>query len=169
MQPCTQDGYTRVDVKCGCNDCYCWSLLIVNCRSFNQIVQVMFAAGSRQMQWLILPIFVVFANLCFRSVLFLLFKNSGFPFEQFNFLLRISSQNQTAGYRSSCCYSKWSWLKWSVDLWSGEFNAPGSSLGASWEHPGSNLGVLWLFRTNISSEVFNFIFSTQMRGEGFEV
>jgi len=23
VQPCTQDGYTRVDVKCGCNDCYC--------------------------------------------------------------------------------------------------------------------------------------------------
>ena len=22
-QPCTQDGYTRVDVKCGCVDCYC--------------------------------------------------------------------------------------------------------------------------------------------------
>jgi len=22
-QPCTADGYTRVDVKCGCNDCYC--------------------------------------------------------------------------------------------------------------------------------------------------
>jgi len=22
-QPCTQDGYTRVDVKCGCYDCYC--------------------------------------------------------------------------------------------------------------------------------------------------
>ena len=24
VQPCTQDGYTRVDVKCGCADCYCW-------------------------------------------------------------------------------------------------------------------------------------------------
>jgi len=23
IQPCTQDGYTRVDVKCGCYDCYC--------------------------------------------------------------------------------------------------------------------------------------------------
>ena len=23
VQPCTQDGYTRVDVKCGCYDCYC--------------------------------------------------------------------------------------------------------------------------------------------------
>ncbi len=22
-QPCTADGYTRVDVKCGCFDCYC--------------------------------------------------------------------------------------------------------------------------------------------------
>ena len=22
-QPCTNDGYTRVDVKCGCMDCYC--------------------------------------------------------------------------------------------------------------------------------------------------
>ncbi len=22
-QPCTNDGYTRVDVKCGCDDCYC--------------------------------------------------------------------------------------------------------------------------------------------------
>ena len=27
VQPCTQDGYTRVDVKCGCNDCYCWSIV----------------------------------------------------------------------------------------------------------------------------------------------
>jgi len=23
VQPCTNDGYTRVDVKCGCMDCYC--------------------------------------------------------------------------------------------------------------------------------------------------
>ena len=23
IQPCTRDGYTRVDVKCGCYDCYC--------------------------------------------------------------------------------------------------------------------------------------------------
>ena len=23
VQPCTRDGYTRVDVKCGCYDCYC--------------------------------------------------------------------------------------------------------------------------------------------------
>jgi len=23
VQPCTQDGYTRIDVKCGCMDCYC--------------------------------------------------------------------------------------------------------------------------------------------------
>ena len=23
VQPCTQDGYTRLDNKCGCNDCYC--------------------------------------------------------------------------------------------------------------------------------------------------
>ena len=23
IQPCTQDGYTRIDVKCGCMDCYC--------------------------------------------------------------------------------------------------------------------------------------------------
>ena len=23
VQPCTGDGYTRVDVKCGCMDCYC--------------------------------------------------------------------------------------------------------------------------------------------------
>ena len=136
--------------------------------TFWYIVLLTLCNGDRRIvQWLILPIFVVFANLCFRCVLFLLFKNSGFPFEQFNFLLRISSQNQTAGYRSSCCYSKWSWLKRSVDLWSGEFNAPGSSLGASWEHPGSNLGVLWLFRTNISSEVFDFIFSTQIKGSKY--
>ena len=91
----------------------------------------MFAAGSMQMQWLILPILVVFANLCFRSVLFLLSKNSSFPFEQFNFLLRISSQNQTAGYRSSCCYSKWSWFKRSV-IWGAQW---------SWGQLGSNLKV----------------------------
>ena len=23
VQPCTGDGYTRIDVKCGCMDCYC--------------------------------------------------------------------------------------------------------------------------------------------------
>ena len=23
VQPCTGDGYTRLDNKCGCNDCYC--------------------------------------------------------------------------------------------------------------------------------------------------
>lgn len=23
VQPCTSDGYTRIDVQCGCNDCYC--------------------------------------------------------------------------------------------------------------------------------------------------
>ena len=23
VQPCTADGYTRIDVKCGCVDCYC--------------------------------------------------------------------------------------------------------------------------------------------------
>jgi hypothetical protein len=23
VQPCTQDGYTRIDVQCGCMDCYC--------------------------------------------------------------------------------------------------------------------------------------------------
>jgi len=23
VQPCTSDGYTRLDVKCGCDDCYC--------------------------------------------------------------------------------------------------------------------------------------------------
>jgi len=23
VQPCTADGYTRMDVQCGCNDCYC--------------------------------------------------------------------------------------------------------------------------------------------------
>ena len=106
-------------------------IVIENCRSFKQIVQVMFAAGSMQMQWLILPILVVFANLCFRSVLFLLSKNSSFPFEQFNFLLRISSQNQTAGYRSSCCYSKWSWFKRSV-IWGAQW---------SWGQLGSNLKV----------------------------
>ena len=23
LQPCASDGYTRIDVKCGCLDCYC--------------------------------------------------------------------------------------------------------------------------------------------------
>jgi len=23
VQPCTSDGYTRIDVQCGCSDCYC--------------------------------------------------------------------------------------------------------------------------------------------------
>jgi hypothetical protein len=23
VQTCTADGYTRIDVQCGCNDCYC--------------------------------------------------------------------------------------------------------------------------------------------------
>merc|ERR1711994_995204 len=23
IQPCTADGYTRIDVQCGCYDCYC--------------------------------------------------------------------------------------------------------------------------------------------------
>ena len=53
-------------------------IVIENCRSFNQIVQVMFAAGCMQMQWLILPIFVGFAYLCFRSVFFFYFQELPF-------------------------------------------------------------------------------------------